>query len=366
MRHGDHETTRSLQALTSMLGVAGFEDRVIRHMREAASQHTRQVEVDPLGNVLAHLPARRHDAPRVVVLAHMDEVGFVVRKVEHDGFVRLERIGGIPEKSASGAAVIAEPTSGERLFGVIGPKAHHLTAQDEKYRVVPIQQAYADFGFVDREEAAQAGVVVGTPVGYARTFETRGEIVFSNALDDRGGCWALLEVLRRSADGGPPVDLWVVASVQEEFSLRGVVPAIRKIAPDYVLDIDVAVSTDTPDLAGITDVKLGGGPTAGVMSFHGRGTLAGLIPNPRLLDLVRQEAAAHGIPLQLNTFMGGLTETSFLQLEQDGIPAIDLGFPCRYTHAPVEAAHLGDLSRLVELILALLERLEERPSLARG
>lgn len=364
--HVDRDMKQSLQALTSILGVAGFEDRVIRHVRAEASLHSREVEVDALGNILAHLPSRRSDAPKVVVMAHMDEVGFIVRKVEDDGFVRLERIGGVPEKSASGTAVLAEPTPDERLFGVVGPKAHHLTGQDEKYAVVPIQRLYADFGFGDRQAATDAGLVVGTPVGYARTFEQRGEMVFSNALDDRGGCWALLEVLRRSAGGEPPVELWVVASVQEEFSLRGVLPAIRKIAPDYVLDIDVAVATDTPDLAGYTNVRLGGGPTVGVMSFHGRGTLAGLIPNPRLLDLVRHTASSQSIPLQANTFMGGLTETSFLQLEQGGIPALDLGFPCRYTHAPVEAAHLGDLDQLVELILALLEGLAERPSLARG
>lgn len=352
--------------MTSILGVSGFEDAMIAVMRDRASRYAPQVEVDALGNVLAHVSAGPGDAPRVVVMAHMDEVGFVVRKVEADGFARLERVGGIPEKSLSGVGLLAEPAPGTALFGVIGPKSHHLTAQGEKYTVVPIQEAYADFGFADRGEAADAGLVTGMPVGYRRTFEQRGELVFANSLDDRAGCWALLEVLGRCSAEPPPVDLWIVASVQEEFSLRGVLPAIRTISPDYVIDIDVAVSADTPDLAGYTDVALGAGPSVGTFSFHGRGTLAGLIPNPKLLALARRLASARDIPLQANTFMGGLTETSFLQFEQAGIVALDLGVPCRYTHAPVEVVHMGDLERLVELVLALVERLAERPDLERG
>lgn len=357
--------TTTLHELTSLFGVAGFEDPVIARMRDAFLALANDVEVDPLGNVLAHLPSARADAPRLVVFAHMDEVGFVVRKIEQGGFVRMERVGGVPEKSISGQALIAPGPDGSLLHGVMGPRAHHLTPPEEKYRVVPIQQAYADFGFRSRSDAVAAGLHAGRPVGYARHFARNGDVVFSNALDDRAGCWVLLELLKR-LDGTAPLDLWIVASVQEEFSLRGVLPAIRRIAPQYVFQLDVAVSTDTPELDGYTDVALGAGPTVGAFSFHGRGTLAGLIPNPRFLDRVREVATAADLPLQTNTFMGGLTETSFLQLENEGILAVDLGFPTRYTHAPIEAANLRDLDRLADLLVHLVTDLSDGPSFARG
>ncbi len=355
----------ALRELTALLGVAGFEDAVIGRMREEFSAVAQEVEVDPLGNVVAHLPSAHSDGPRVLIFAHMDEVGFVVRKIEQDGFVRLERVGGVPEKSMSGQALVAAGLEGRLLHGVMGPKAHHLTPSEEKYQVVPIQSAYADFGFASKADAAAAGLRTGSPVGYARTFFRNQDVLFSNAMDDRAGCWVLLEFLNR-IDVPTDVDLWVVASVQEEFSLRGVLPAVRRIEPQYVFQLDVAVSTDTPDLAGYTDVRLGEGPTVGAFSFHGRGTLAGLIPNPKFLDHVHDVAARAGIPLQTNTFMGGLTETSFLQLENEGILAIDLGFPCRYTHAPVEVVNVRDLDRLVDLLVHLAHSLSGAPAFARG
>ncbi|GAC1433350.1 MAG: hypothetical protein NVSMB65_07140 [Chloroflexota bacterium] len=162
-----------------------------------------------------------------------------------------------------------------------------------------------------------------------------------------------------------PCRPWLVFSVQEEFSLRGVLPAARRLDPAIAIAVDVAVSCDTPDLRR-TEVRLGGGPALGTYSFHGRGTLAGVIPPPKLLRLMEGVARAEDIAVQHNVFFGGLTDGSFLQLENNGIPTIEIGFPTRYTHAPMECCDLDDLEAVARLLGAFLRALPRDVDLGRG
>jgi putative aminopeptidase FrvX len=146
-------------------------------------------------------------------------------------------------------------------------------------------------------------------------------------------------------------------SVQEEFNLRGAVPAAAALAPDICLQLDLSVATDTPDLAGRGEVRLGAGPVMSLMSFHGRGTLNGLLPHPALVALAGRAAAEEGIALQRTAFTGALTETSYVQLLGAGVACLDLGFPCRSTHSAAETCDLADLEGLARLVLAMLGRI---------
>ena len=355
-----------LRMLTAIPAPAGFEDAMIAAVRREVEDLGYTAEVDPLGNVLVSLAARQEaPGPIVLLVAHTDEIGLIVRKVEDDGFLRCERLDGIPERVLPGLAMVIGAANGGLVDAVVGVKAHHLTEADEKYRVVTVADLYLDAGFRDRAAALAAGVRPGCPVVYARRFMQRGSRVFSPALDNRAACAILLDVaalLRGQALSCRP---WLVFSVQEEFSLRGVLPAARRIAPDIAIAVDVAVSCDTPDLRR-TEVCLGGGPALGTYSFHGRGTLAGVIPPPKLLGLMESVARAHEIPIQHNVFFGGLTDGSFLQFENNGIPTIEIGFPTRYTHAPLESCDLTDLQAVSHLLLAFLRTLPEQVDLARG
>lgn len=357
-----------LQRLTDVPAPSGYEDALIRLICGELPDSVHEVNVDPLGNVIVRIhPSAEPDPYKVLVFAHMDEVGFIVRRIEDNGFVRIERLGGIPEKSMLGQPVLLETAKG-RLHGVIGTKSHHWTRPEEKFTVPQVSAAYVDFGFYTGQEAMEAGVEVGLPISYGRRFFCNRNVVFSNSLDNRAGCLVLLELIDRLA-GKPspsPSEICIVFSVQEEFNLHGVLPAVREVNPHVAIVLDLAVSADTPDLQGVSDVRLGGGPCLNLYSFHGRGTLAGLIPNPKLSRLIAAVAEAHGIPLQRSTFMGGLTDASFSQFEHRGIPMVDLAFPLRYTHAPLEAVDLEDLHRLIMLVEALLPHLNKQLDLKRG
>ncbi|RNB88530.1 M42 family peptidase [Brevibacillus nitrificans] len=355
-----------LRDLTSCLALSGYEDSVIRYVKERLAGAAEHIQVDPLGNVIVRMNRIQTKNPfRVMVFAHMDELGLVVTKVEESGFLRLERLGGIPEKSLAGTTLLIE-VEGKRWNGIVGTKSHHVTKQDEKYKVLPVNEIYADFGFRSKQEALDAGISPGTPVGYARQFFDNGSIVFGNTLDNRVGCLTLLELADRLQHTELPCELYIVFSVQEEFNLRGVLPAVRKINPHLAITLDITIATDTPDLKGSADIRLGGGPSLGMYTFHGRGTLGGLIPNPKLVKHVQKIASEQEIPLQQAVFMGILTDASFSQLENDGIPMIDLGYPARYTHAPVEAVDLQDVEQLICLLEKLLLTFDQNLDLSRG
>jgi putative aminopeptidase FrvX len=293
-----------------------------------------------------------------MLFAHMDQLGFVVRRVLPDDLLQVERLGGVPERALAAQEVLLCLGEGRDLPAVIGNKSHHATTPEEKYRVVPYRDVIVDAGFASASEADAAGVEIGTPVVYApRLARLAGGRVAGTAIDDRAGCAVLLEVARALAAGtaAPPTHL--VFSVQEEFNLRGVVPAAQALAPDIGVQLDLVLATDTPDMANRGDVRLGGGPAISRYSFHGRGTLNGLIPHPALIGLFRDAAGDAGLALQSSAHVGALTETSYVQLLHGGIACVDLGFPMRYSHSAREVCDLGDLEALARLVLAGLARL---------
>lgn len=360
------EDLELLQTLSDLPGVAGHEDAIIAWMREWISRMGAKVHVDFLGNVIAHIPGRLAGAPRIMIFAHMDEIGFLVRRIEDNGLLRIERVGGVPEKCLQGQAVMVCGTS-ELLPGVIGTRSHHLTPPEERSRIPPFDELYVDIGARNREEVEQLGIQVGTPITYApRFYRLAGGRIAGKAMDDRAGCWVLLQVLKRILDDPVPPEVFIVATVQEEFNLQGALVVAKTIKPQLAICIDIAVATDTPDLVGKGEIALGKGPVIQTFTFHGRGSLLGLIPNPRLVEVAARIAAQARIPHQFGVFRGGLTDASYLHLADHGVPAIDIGFPVRYTHSPLETCDEGDLKYTVELILEWLVTLEVLPNLERG
>lgn len=348
-----------LQELMLIPGLAGHESRVAG----AIARHLDALGIgwrtDRLGNLTATLPGDPA-RPSVMVFAHMDSLGFIVRKVEPGGLLRLERLGGVPERAMAAQAVLVSTRQGD-VAGVIASKSHHATLPEEKYRVVPYAEHYVDCGFPDAAAAHAAGVRIGDPVvWYPRVLPLHGSRLAGTTVDDRAGCAVLLELAARPGDW-PTVHL--VFSVQEEFNLRGVLPAVRVLQPDIALQIDLVLCADTPDMAfqggaGRGEVRLGGGPAISLYSFHGRGTLNGLIPHPALVALAERAAGGAGLPLQRSAHVGALTETSYVQLEgAGGIACLDVGFPCRHTHSALEVVDVDDLYALVTLLAGMLARI---------
>lgn len=338
-------------ALMRLPGLSGHEGPVRRRLKQELDALGLAHRTDRLGNLIATLPGAAA-APSVMVIAHMDQIGFVIRRLEPDGLARLERVGGAPERALPGQAVMI----GDDLRrGVIGSTSHHLSAPEDRRRTPPYTDLVVDCGFRSAAEAEAHGVTVGAPVVYLPQALALGpDRIAGVAIDDRAGCAVLVQALSalRAAPARPTVH--AVFSVQEEFNLRGAVPAAQALKPDICLQLDLALATDTPDLAGRGAVALGEGPAMSLFSFHGRGTLNGLLPHPALVALISRAAAEAGLPLQRATQMGALTETSYVQLVGEGVACVDLGFPCRYAHSPAEVCDLGDLEGLARLLIAAI------------
>lgn len=357
--------TRLLTELMMIPGLSGHEGRVRRHLRDQLEAMELETRTDMLGNLIATIPGDLA-APSVMLIAHMDQLGFVVRKIEDDGFLRIERLGGVPERALAAQPVVVALGEGRDIAGVIANKSHHATAPEEKYRVVPYAELIVDCGFDSAEAARAAGIEIGAPVVYRPNVMPLSRTrIAGTAIDDRAACAVAVEVARAlvATEDRPTVHL--VFSVQEEFNLRGALTAAQVIEPDVAIQLDLVLATDTPDMAHRGDVRLGGGPAMSLYSFHGRGTLNGLIPHPAMVALFEGAAARAGIALQRSAHTGALTETAYVQLVGAGVAAIDLGFPMRYSHSALEVCDLDDLEGLTRLVFAGITAIDRSFSLDR-
>jgi putative aminopeptidase FrvX len=354
-----------LAELMLIPGLAGYEDRVARGIAAHLDRMGLDHRSDRLGNLITTLPGDP-DRPSVMVFAHMDQMGFIVRKIEPSGLIRVERQGGVPERALPAQAVVLCTDAGD-VPGVIGIKSHHATSPEEKYRVVPYAELAVDAGFGSRDQAEAAGVRIGTPVTYLpRVLELAGGRIAGTAVDDRAGCAALL-ALAAARKGKPGPTLHLVWSVQEEHNLRGVLPAATALAPDIAIQIDILLACDTPEMADRGDVALGGGPGMSLFSFHGRGTLNGVIPHPALVRLMEAAAADAGLRLQRSAHMGALTDLSYIQfMGTAGVACIDVGFPVRYSHQALEVVDPADVAGLTALLDAALDRVGPELQLIRA
>jgi putative aminopeptidase FrvX len=355
-----------LRTLTSIPAVSGHEDRMIGYLKHRLEGLSDEVQVDGIGNVTARF-GKPQGGPKVLLFAHMDQLGLCVKRLGEDGFLRVDRIGGVNRKALVARPVVIHASSGRDLPGTIGVMAHHLTPDAQRFTVPDIPELYVDVGANSKDELLEMGIRVGDSITFENPFAILNERhVRAGALDNRIGVYILLKVVEALKDKALGCTLYASCTVQEEFNVRGSDPVARNLKPDVAICIDITVPGDTPDLRHVNDVRMGGGPTIRLMSFHGRGTLGGLIPNPKLVAHVERAAEALDIPLQREASIGGLTDASFLQLLNNGIPAVDVGVPARYTHSPVEMVNMHDVVQAIELLAEAIRRLDETSDFSRG
>jgi len=345
---------RDLCDLMMIPGLSGHEDRVRHAIRDRLPDGV-AARSDRLGNLIVSFPGI---GPSVMLFTHMDQLGFFVRRIEDDGLIRVERMGGVPERALAAQAVVLSVPGGSDVPGIITNKSHHATTPDEKYHVVRAPNLLIDTGHGSKAAVEAVGIRIGTPVVYRpQVIELPGGRIAGTSVDDRAGCAVLLEVARALAADGAGPTVHVVFSVQEEFNLRGAVVAAQTLQPDIAIQIDLINTCDTPDMTDRGEMALGAGPGISLYSFHGRGTLNGVIPHPAMVNLFEGSAAAADIPLQRSAQVGVLTDLSYVQLVGQGVASIDIGFPMRYSHSALEMCDLSDLEGLTRLILTALPRI---------
>lgn len=356
----------NLKNLTQIPGLSGHEGKVAAYMSSRFKALNFPVKTDVFGNCIAKVEGMQTGGPVTMIFAHMDSLGFLVRKIEEDGFLRVERLGGIPEKVLPSTQVLVETKNGGTLEGVFGVKDHHVTPPEEKYVVDRYMSLFIDIGAGSREEAESLGAFVGSPVVYKPKFvRLNGTRFCASAIDNRGGCATLLELANLMSEEKPYSTVYLVGTVQEEYNLRGAMIAARSVHPDIAVCVDIIGATDTPDLKSRGDVACGHGPVMSMYNFHGRGTLNGTIPHPAIVRLFEQAAKDRGIAFQRLASIGWLTDNAYLQLEGKGVMSIDLGFPGRYAHSPCEVADMKDIDGLSRWILAFSRLIDSRTNFDR-
>jgi putative aminopeptidase len=348
-----------IASLTQVFGPSGHEDLVIAEFAARARQEGFSPVVDRLGNVVVRARPAYPGWPVVAVAAHLDEVGVVVSDVGR-GWVRVTGVGGIHAQVLPGQVLQFRTDDGELVEGCVSVTSAHLsTAQDRPARV---EDACVDLLMTSAAEAEHGGISAGTPAVFCGPFAQRGDFIRAKALDDRAGIAVLLALMRRVRDLPEGPGLTIMATVQEEFTVRAGVVAAEAAAPDILLCVDISPTASVAD----QDARpaLGAGP---VLHRYSRGRSGGgLIPNPRLAAFVAQVAAARRIPLANRALDGGLTDATYMQFAAGGIACLDLAFPVRNAHTAVEVAHLSDLGLLAELLYAALADLPRDPGIGRG
>ncbi|MFC5847111.1 M42 family metallopeptidase [Deinococcus petrolearius] len=341
-----------LMRLSDLPGVPGQEDAVRDFVLAELDGLADEVRVDALGNVIASRTgtgAGTGEGPRerVMVSAHMDEIGFLVRYVDEKGYLRLQNLGGFDTRNLFARNVTVH-TRGGALPGILTPAGRpvHIASPEERKKVPELREFFVDLGL--DEGAVKAQVRVGDMVTLDQTARQVGQLVCGKAMDDRASVFLLLETLR--ALRGHPLrhDLYAVFSVQEEVGLRGAITAAYGVQPTLGIGLDVTLAVDTPGVGPDEAVtRLGEGIAIKVYD-------SSMISTRALVDGFWDLAQEKGIPAQLEVLGQGGTDGAAIQRSRGGVPTLTLSLPTRYIHTVVEAVHETDLRAGVDLLVAYL------------
>jgi endoglucanase len=336
--------TMILKELSDAFGVSGNEDDVRSIVLDAVRDHVDEVRVDTMGNILAVKRGTDQDPMRVMLAAHMDEIGLMVVGHDDNGFLKVRSVGGIDPRLLPGTLFVVGP---ERIPGVIGVKPVHLLQSGEAKKVAKIEDLVLDVGAQSKDEAEKLA-----PLGAYATFATRfrelESTVSGKAFDDRAGCAVLVELLR-----GEPFafDLHAAFTVQEEVGLRGARVAAFSIDPDCAIALEGTIADEIPKEKDVSPTtRLGKGPAITVMDRS-------FIADRRLVQLLIRTAEEQDIPYQIKQPGLGGTDAGAIHLAREGVPSATVAVPSRYIHSPVALLSLDDFDNTVRLMRESLSRL---------
>jgi endoglucanase len=336
-----------LRAICETPGAPGFEQKIRELVLREVSPLVDEVSIDNLGNVVAVKKGK--EAKRVMVAAHMDEIGFIVNHIDDDGFLRFLPLGGFDPKTLTSQRIIVHGR--KDLIGVLGCKPVHLMKTEERTKQLPISEYFIDLG-MPKDEVKKL-VQIGDPVTRERALIEIGDCVNSKSLDNRVSVFILLETLRSLKNQEIPYDLYAVFTVQEEVGLRGAISAAHHIDPDFGFGLDVTIAFDVPGAQGHEMVtKLGKGAAIKIID----GTV---ISDYRMVNYMKKVATQNNIPWQPELLPAGGTDTAGLQrYGKKGSIAGAISIPLRNMHQTIEMAHKGDIQNCIELLTLSVTKLD--------
>jgi putative aminopeptidase FrvX len=330
-----------LEKLCNAMSVSGDEGEVRRIILEEVKPYADEVKVDALGSVLVRKTGTGKKPLKVLLDAHMDEVGFMIVNDDGDGFFQFETVGGIDPRHLVGKQMIVGK---DHVAGVIGAKPIHLTTTDERKNTISVDTMRIDLG-------PEGKAKVGDRATFATKFKRVGPSIMSKSIDDRIGVAILIELLKHAPKN---IELCLSFSVQEEVGLRGATVAAHYFNPDLAIAIDSTPARDLPDYEGNENItyntKLGFGPAIYVAN-------SSTIDDPRLVRFLEETAIAEKIQYQFRQPGGGGTNAGAIQRSRAGVPVVSVSVPHRYTHSPVSVSRVDDWKNTLNLLHVALKKM---------
>ena len=327
--------------LCALSGVSSWEDEVRDFLKEEAAPYADEIRTDALGNLIVFKRGAKPAGNKLMLCAHMDEVGLMVRKITDEGYLKFDTVGGIDRRVLLGKRVLVGP---QKVPGVVGLKAYHLVSREEAKSVPKLDEFYIDVGAANREEAER----LAEP-GDVAVFDSRPELwgdglMKAKAIDDRVGCAILLTLLKEDL----PMDVTFVFTAQEEVGTRGAFGAAFSVTPELAVAVEGTTAADLPGVPPQRHVcTVGQGPA---ISFMDRGSIG----DKELFRRLRDLADGLGIPWQLKRFVSGSNDAAAVQRTKTGVRTGAVSVPVRYLHAPASVASIQDMEGALALIRALI------------
>jgi len=340
------EIKNLLKKLSNAHGISGYENNVRKVVKEEIEEFVNEIKVDAMGNLVA---IKKGGKPSVMIAAHMDEIGLMVKYIDKKGFINFVKFGGWFDQTLLNNRVVLHTLKGD-FYGVIGSKPPHLMDNEERKKTVEAKDMFIDIGASDRGEVEKLGIRPGTPITLDREFrELQGNRDTGKAMDNRAGVAMMIEALKMTKTDAT---VYAVATVQEEVGLKGAKTSAFGLDPDVAMVSETAIPGDYPGMKEKdSSLKLGGGPAITVTDASGRG----LIAPPSIMKWLEETAEKKNIPYQLDVSSGGTTDATAIHLTRAGIPCGVISVPARYMHSGVEVIDLNDLRKGAELMAYALE-----------
>lgn len=342
-----------LKRVSEVRGISGDEKEVAKLVLKELKGVTDDIEFDNLGSLIATLPGEKGQ-PSVAISCHMDEVGFVVGKIEKNGYLRLHPVGGWWGHVVPAHEFVVKTREGKEYIGVTGAQPPHGMPAEARNRVMEIKDQYLDMGVKDGEQIKELGIRVGDPITPLQTFRVLndGESLLGKAWDNRVSVAIGIEVLRRLKKEGHKAKFSFIGSVQEEVGLRGARTSTNKVKPDIAFAVDVTMSYDLP---GSPDnpTKLGAGVALSVMD-------GSVIAHRGLFDFVEKVAKEKGITYTYDLLTAGGTDSGEIHKAGDGVINMTISIPCRYFHSHVSVINKKDVDETINLITEVVKAIDKQ------
>lgn len=332
-----------LKSLSELNGVSGFEYHVASFIRQRIEPYVDEIQFDGLGSLIA-IKKGTHPTLKLMVAAHMDEVGFLISQIEDSGFLRLTPVGGWWSHVLLAQVMTITTREGKTYDGVIGARPPHGMSADSRQKVIELKDMYVDLGFSSKKEVEVKGIRIGdmvTPKTEAMIMND-SDIIMGKAWDNRVSCGVLIELLRRLSQVKTEATLVAAFTVQEEVGLRGAKTSTYQIKPDIGFALDVTLSHDLPG-APKQDTRLGQGLALSILD-------ASAIAHRGLVIDVERVATAHQIPFTYDLMPAGGSDAGELQKAFSGVPTMTLSLPCRYYHSHTSMIHLNDVETVTQFL----------------